>query len=320
MTYDLITLGEAMIRLSPPGFERLEQAARWDVRIGGAEWNVAANCARLDLNAAWVSRLTDNPLGQRIAAEARSHGVDTQHIVWTSEDRVGVYFLEPGPPPRGSQVIYDRAGSAASRMQPEHVDAALFAQTRALHYSGITLALGEGCRQLATAAVDAAQAAGAHVSFDINYRAKLWSPQEAAHTLQPFCERADLVVMGRADAALLFGAIGEPADVLASLEQRFGPRTLVLTIGAAGSCARTREGELIQVPHPETTEVDRVGAGDAFISGLLYGLLGGHALPKALMYGGALASYKLTIPGDAAMCSRVELESLVAGELGGLRR
>ncbi|MBC8077222.1 MAG: sugar kinase, partial [Chloroflexales bacterium] len=152
--YDLITLGEAMIRLSPTDDERLEQAPRLQVRIGGAEWNVACALARLGLRAAWVSRLTRNPLGQRIAAEARFHGVDTGQVVWTDEDRVGVYYLEPGPPPRGSQVIYDRANSAASRLQPHHLEPSLFGSARAFHLSGITPALGPSCRDAAMLALE----------------------------------------------------------------------------------------------------------------------------------------------------------------------
>lgn len=318
--YDLITLGEAMIRFSPPDFERLEQAPRWQVRVGGAEWNVASNCARLGLNSAWISRLTDNPLGWRIAADARAHGVDTRHVVWTNEDRIGVYFLEPGPAPRGSQVIYDRANSAASKMRPDDLDFGIFAQARAVHLSGITPALSDGCREATWQALIAARDAGAITSFDINYRAKLWSPQQAAQTLQPFCEQASMVVMSRSDAGLLFEAKGTPREVVAALRERFGPRDIVLTTGPVGSCALSADGTFYEVPHPSTTEIDRVGAGDSFVAGVLYGLLRGHPLQTALSYGGALAAYKLTIPGDAAMCSRAELEALVAGELGGLRR
>lgn len=318
--YDLVTLGEAMIRLSPPDFERLEQAPRLQLRVGGAEWNVACNCARLQLHTAWVSRLTDNPLGWRIAAEARSHGVDTSKVAWTDEDRIGVYFLEPGPPPRGSQIIYDRANSAASKMQPDDLDLSIFAQTRAVHLSGITPALSQGCHDATWNALQAAKRVGALTSFDINYRGKLWSPQQAAATLHPFCSEADLVVMSRADAALLFGAQGSPEQIVTTLRERFGPRRIVLTVGADGSCALDADGTFHEAHHPATTEIDRVGAGDSFIAGLLYALLNDHPLPTALTYGGALAAYKLTIPGDAAMCSRTELEALVAGGLGGLRR
>jgi|HigsolmetaAR202D_1030399.scaffolds.fasta_scaffold00005_106 Sugar kinases, ribokinase family len=318
--YDLITLGEAMIRFSPPDFERLEQAARLELRIGGAEWNVASNCARLGMSTAWVSRLTDNPLGWRIASEARAHGVDTRHIIWTDKDRIGVYFLEPGPAPRGSQIIYDRADSAASKMLPEQVNFELFAQARAIHLTGITPALSKGCHDVAWQALQSARASGAFSSFDINYRAKLWSPQEAARALEPFCANSDLVVMSRSDAALLFGCEGSPEQVVNALQSAFGKRIIVLTIGAEGSVALSAEGEFYQAGHPETHAVDRVGAGDSFISGLLYALHHKHDLATALRYGGALAAFKMTIPGDAAMCSRSELEALVAGELGGLRR
>jgi 2-dehydro-3-deoxygluconokinase len=319
-SYDLITLGEAMVRLSPPDDERLEQAPRLQVRIGGAEWNVACGVARLGLRSAWVSRLTRNPLGQRIAAEARFHGVDTGHVVWTDADRIGVYYLEPGPPPRGSQVIYDRAGSAASRMLPDHLDAPLFGRARAFHLSGITPALGDGCRDAAMLALERARAGGALVSFDVNYRARLWGAEQAAATLEPFCAQSDVLLVGRNDARLLFGAAGDPEQVLGALRARFPRPTIVLTLAADGSCALAPDGSLSYAPSFGQVIVDRVGAGDSFAAGLLYGLLGGRGVAESMVYANALAGFKLTVPGDMGYCSREELEALVAGGLGGLRR
>src|SRR5262252_8215756 len=142
MPYDVITFGEAMIRLNPPNFQRLEQAQSLDVRVGGAELNTAVGLARLGHSAAWVSRLTNNPLGRLIANRAREGGVSTEHIVWTDDDRVGVYFLEFGAAPRASSVLYDRKGAAIAGVVPGLIAwAKLFAGVKWFHVTGITPAL-----------------------------------------------------------------------------------------------------------------------------------------------------------------------------------
>src|ERR671935_879907 len=143
MPYDVVTFGEAMIRLSPPGFRRLEQARSLDVQVGGAELNTAVALARLGRRSTWVSRLTDNPLGRLIANHAREAGVATEHVVWTPEDRVGLYFLEFGAAPRASSVLYDRKGSAIANVRPGMVPwQRVLAGAKWFHVTGITPALG----------------------------------------------------------------------------------------------------------------------------------------------------------------------------------
>src|SRR6059058_5622983 len=180
MPYEVITFGEAMVRLSPPNFRRLEQAASLDLQVGGAELNTAVGVARLGHTAAWVSRLTNNPLGRLIANRAREAGVSTEHVVWTDEDRVGVYFLEFGAAPRASSVLYDRKQSAIANIRPGMVNwQAAFAGARWFHVTGITPALSPTATETTREALQAARAAGLQVSIDLNYRAKLWTPQEA---------------------------------------------------------------------------------------------------------------------------------------------
>src|SRR5713101_2552415 len=181
MPYDLITFGEAMVRLSPPGWRRLEQARSLDVQVGGAELNTAVALARLGRRAAWVSRLTDNPLGRLIANQAREAGVGTEHVLWTADDRVGLYFLEFGAAPRASSVLYDRKGAAIAGIQPGLVDwRAVFAGARWFHVTGITPALSAGAAETTREALQAARAASVRTSIDLNYRAKLWSQADAA--------------------------------------------------------------------------------------------------------------------------------------------
>src|SRR6516165_8883419 len=161
MPHDVITFGEAMIRLSPPSFHRLDQARSLDVKVGGAELNTAVALAHLGRSAAWVSRLTDNALGRLVANHAREAGVSTEHIVWTDEDRVGLYFLEFGAAPRASSVLYDRKGAAIAGVRRGMVDwPAVFSGCRWFHVTGITPALSTTAAEATREALQAARAAG----------------------------------------------------------------------------------------------------------------------------------------------------------------
>src|SRR6058998_539723 len=171
MPFDIVTFGEAMIRLSPPNFLRLEQARSLDLRVGGAELNTAVGLARLGHSSAWVSRLTRNPLGRLIANHAREAGVSTEHVLWTDDDRVGLYFLEFGAAPRASSVLYDRKGSAIAGVRPGMVPwARVFAGAKWFHVTGITPALSTAAAEATREALQAARAAGLKTSIDLNHR------------------------------------------------------------------------------------------------------------------------------------------------------
>src|SRR5437879_2549136 len=188
---EIVTFGEAMVRLSPPHFRRLEQAGSLDLFIGGAELNTAVGLARLGRSAAWVSRLTNNPLGRLVANRAREAGVATDHIVWTDEDRVGLYFLEFGAAPRASSVLYDRKNAAIAQVRPGEVPwANVFTGVKWFHVTGITPALSPSAADTTREAILAARKAAVRVSIDLNYRAKLWTPVEAGkwmNELLPSC-------------------------------------------------------------------------------------------------------------------------------------
>ena len=180
MPFEIITFGEAMIRLSPPNFMRFEQTPSLDLKVGGAELNTAVGLARLGHSAAWVSRLTNNPLGRLIANQAREAGVSSEHVVWTNEDRVGVYFLEFGAAPRASSVIYDRKGAAIANIKTGTVAwAKVFAGAKWFHVTGITPGLSASAAEVTKEALVAAKVAGLQTSIDLNYRVKLWTGAEA---------------------------------------------------------------------------------------------------------------------------------------------
>src|SRR5437763_2563837 len=180
MPNDVVTFGEAMVRLSPPGFRRLEQARSLDLFVGGAELNTAVGVGRFGHAAAWVSRLTNNALGRLIANHAREAGVSTEHVVWTEEDRVGVYYLELGAAPRASSVLYDRKGAAIANVRPGMIPwDRIFAGAKWFHVTGITPALSPSAAETTREALKAARAAGVGTSIDLNYRVKLWTQEEA---------------------------------------------------------------------------------------------------------------------------------------------
>jgi 2-dehydro-3-deoxygluconokinase len=198
--YDFLTLGETLIRLSPPGVQRLDQAKSFEVGIGGSELNVACLLARLGWRAAWVSRLPEGPMGRIVDGEGRRHGVDMSLCKWV-EARQGLMFFEAGPPPRNARVIYDRKNSAAAGMSLDDVDwPAHVAASRRVHLSGITPALSETCRALVLEVAAIAGRAGKTLSYDLNYRATLTGPKDAEAVLAAIAPHLELFVVAERDA------------------------------------------------------------------------------------------------------------------------
>jgi 2-dehydro-3-deoxygluconokinase len=325
MHYVLVTFGETMIRLSPPDFRRLEQTNSLEVNVGGSELNVAVAAQRLGLSTSYVTRLTRNPLGRMIANKAREHGVDVSHIVWTDEDRVGIYFVEFGASPRPNSVLYDRRDSAMARIRPGEVDwDAVFREARHFHTSGITPALSPTAAEATVEAVRKAKEAGLTVSLDLNYRARLWSQEEARKVMTPLVEQADILITTEEDTERVFGIKGESYEQVAELlAERFDLSAVAITVRETPSVWRNTwtaivyaEGELYKGPVFEIEIVDRVGAGDSFAGGFLFGYL--TQGPEAgVNYGVAISALKQTNPGDLCWATKEEVERLLKG--GGLR-
>jgi 2-dehydro-3-deoxygluconokinase len=292
----------------------------WHPCTGGSPANVAVGLARLGLKVAWLSRLTNNALGRLIEQTIRGYGVDTSQVVWTERDRVGIYYLEEGKAPRGNSVIYDRANTAISRMQPEELPAALFQpdNARLLHLTGITPALGPEVAATAWRMVELAKAAGWKFVFDMYYRARLWSPAQALQGCDRFARAADLFISPLGDARLIYElpASLTPQQSLEILAERYPQATVVLTLGKEGAIGREPNGEIIAQPVFAAEEVGRLGGGDAFAAGLLYGYLLQKEQPGwlalALRWGAATAALKYSLPGDMPLINRAEVEGLVA--------
>jgi 2-dehydro-3-deoxygluconokinase len=322
MTFDLCGIGEVLLRLGTPVGRRMEQATYFDIAVGGAELNVMVTAQRLGLKTAYVTRLPRNPVGRMVAGKIQEHGIDSSRLLWSDADRLGTCYLEFGASPRPSAVVYDRANSAMARLQPDMIDLdALLSGSRALHITGITPALSESTLQVCGAALRLARQKGMHVSFDLNYRAKLWSQEAARAGLSPLMQYVDTLITTEEDTARVFGITAEDWSAVAhKLKDEFGFRTVAITLRETVTVWNNRwtaivlhEGKLYSDRTYDVEVLDRVGSGDAFAGGLLFGILTGLSMEKSLQYGNACAVLKHSNFGDIAYFTRDEVERLIAG-------
>ncbi|MGQ4912248.1 MAG: PfkB family carbohydrate kinase, partial [Candidatus Thorarchaeota archaeon] len=276
MSYDVVTFGEVMLRLSPPDFMRFEQTHSYNAHAGGAEMNVAVACARLGLQSAYVTKLGDNSIGHFIRNKAREHGVDTSHILWDPDSRCGVYFVEFGAAPRTNRVIYDRKDSAISKIKPGEVKwSEIFSGTKLFHTSGITPALSQSCAEATNEALRVAKEQGCKVSYDVNYRGKLWTPEEAREFTEPASEFIDILITTEEDTRVVYGIEGKDyEDVASKLVDKFGFEVVVITLRETPSVWKNKwsvfaysDGKVYKSPVYDVEVVDRLGGGDSCSAG-----------------------------------------------------
>ncbi len=315
---DVVTIGEAMVRLAPEAGVRLEDARTLNVQVGGAECNVAVGLAALGRKCAWISKLPENELGRLVLRRVRSCGVDVSRVVWTKGARLGTYFVEYGRKPRPTKVIYDRRNSAASQLTPEEVDWEFVEGHRIVHLTGITLALSPSCRRVVSQAMERARDAGTQVSFDVNYRSKLWGRKRAFRCLDQLVKGVDVLISTEGDARSVFGLGGSPEEIVARLHDRYACRVTILTLGAGGALALS-EGVRYRASGHDVEEVDRIGAGDAFAAGFLHGYLDGD-IQRGLNLGSAMAAMKYTIEGDFPVVTEAEILEVASRHEGSIRR
>ncbi len=326
MPHDIITFGEAMVRLAPPHFQRIEQARSFDIEIGGAELNTAVGLVRLGRTAAWVSRVANNPLGKLVANRVREAGVSDEHIQFADDSsRCGLYFLEFGAAPRASGLVYDRKDSAFAKASPGMFNwQAIFAGAKWFHVTGITPALGPGMADATLRALRAAKNAGLSTSIDLNYRSTLWSAEDAGMTMRKLLKACDLLIASQPDAEALFGiAAADFRESASKLIETFGVRMVAgvqretnLVWKNRFSVVGLAEGKFHESPWYEVEIVDRLGAGDAAAAGLIDGILDGD-FEKGVLQGAAMGALKHSIPGDLPWISRDEVAAVLAGR--GLR-
>lgn len=338
----IVTFGEIMLRLTPPGFQRFSQASTFDVVYGGGESNVAVSLANYGLNVEFVTRLPKNDIGECALMEMRKRGVGTNHILWGGE-RLGIYFLEMGAVSRGSKVVYDRAHSSISDIKAGMIDwEEVFADAAWFHWTGITPALSQGAADACLEAIQMANKMGVTVSTDLNYRKKLWQYGKSPGEIMPaLVEGCDIILGNEEDAEKHFGLHPENVDVtkggsmdgqaylsvLKQLKARFPRAKKVITTlrGSISASHNSWSGVMYDgktlfetATYQITHIVDRVGGGDSFMAGLIYGLL---TYPdndqRALDFAVAASCLKHTIYGDANLVTVSEVETLMAGDASG---
>jgi 2-dehydro-3-deoxygluconokinase len=294
--------------------------------VGGAELNVAVGVTRFGMKSAWVSKLPKNGLGYMIRDRAQEFGVDCSHIVWSEKGRAGIYFVEFGASPRASSVLYDRANSAISMVQPGEVDwTKVFSGAKHFHMSGITPALSASAAQVAVEALKAAKKAGCTVSYDLNYRKKLWTPSDAKKIQEPMMADVDILITTEEDTNVVFGIKEKDYEAVAErLAQTFKFKIVAITLRGDLSVLRNnwtaiayQDGKIFRDRKYEVEIIDRVGAGDSFTSGFLYSWIKEKDVQKGIQYGNAFAALKHTIPGDFNWSTLEEVEAQLKG--AGLR-
>ncbi len=336
----VVTFGEIMMRLSPPGMQRFVQARSFDVVYGGGEANVAVSLANFGVPVDFVTRLPQNEIGQACVRFIREAGVGVDKIIWGGE-RLGIYFLEMGAVMRSSQVVYDRAGSSLAAIEPGMVSwDSVFADADWFHWTGITPAISQGAAEVCLEGVRAAKERGLTVSCDLNYRSKLWKwgrkPGEVMSELVALC---DVAIGNEEDAAQVFGIHAPDTDVTSGLvdahkyravckglNDRFpGLQTIAITLRGSRSASHNTwsgilwdSGDVYVAPTYDITHiVDRVGGGDSFMGGLIYGLRTFESKQAALDFAVAASALKHTVFGDFNLVTADEVRKLMGGDASG---
>lgn len=337
MSKKVVTLGEIMLRLSTPDFKRFVQADTFDITYGGGEANVSAALCNYGLNGTFVSKVPNNAIGQSAINHLRRYGVDTQFVA-RGGDRLGIYFLETGASMRASQVIYDRAGASIADVDASEFDFdKIFEGASWFHTTGITPALSDKAAALTDAALKAAKAKGITTSIDLNFRKKLWTKEKARVVMTKLCENVDVCIGNEEDADLCLGFKANDTDVtkgelnldgykdvFKQMKEKFGFNFIASSLRESysasdnGWSALVYDGnEFYHTKKYKVRIVDRVGSGDSFASGLIYGLVTGMPMNEAAEFGVAASALKHTIPGDLNHATLSDVKDLMKGDGSG---
>jgi 2-dehydro-3-deoxygluconokinase len=334
-----VCFGEIMLRLSPPGFERFFQSPVLGATFGGGEANVAVSLAQFGLDSQYVTRLPAHAIGDAAVKALRAEGVGVGHIL-RGGDRIGIYFAETGASQRPATVIYDRAHSSISELKPGTVNwDEVLRGASWFHCTGITPALGPSAAACTKEAIDAARRAGARVSLDLNFRRKLWSEAEAQKTMRPLAAMTDVLIANEEDLQSSLGISVAHAnvtsgrldvegyrDAAAAVAKEFGAQMVAVTLRESLSASDNgwsavlhdaASGGFHRSQRYDVRIVDRIGGGDSFAAGLIYGLVTGRDAAAALRFAVAASALKQTIPGDFNQASVAEVDRLAAGDASG---
>ncbi len=319
--FDLISLGEVMLRLSPPNKDKISQSETFEKACGGSEFNVASGAANLGIRAAIVTKLPKNKIGHFIARRIRYGSVSDDYVVWDNSEtkRLGIYFYEAGVYPRKSAVVYDRALSSVCSLDKSEVPDDICTKTRMFHISSISLALGDKLRETSINMIKKMKENGVAISFDVNYRAALWSEEEAREVIKSILPLVDILFVSEETSRRMMQKTGTLDEIMKSYADEFGCKIVASTRREVVSPTKHNfgsriyyDGNFYEEPHYKNIEViDRVGSGDAYVAGVLYGILSGTGIEDAMSYGNALSAIKNTVSGDMSISSIEEVDSII---------
>lgn len=322
--FDLLSLGEVLLRLSPLDNERLVKGDLLRKQVGGAELNVASGVSLLGLRTGIISKLPDNDIGTFAKNRIRFCGVSDDYLVFDDslDARLGIYYYENGAYPRKPGVVYDRKNSSINHISVQDFDDTLFSSARCFHTSGITLALSQACRRTGMEMIRLFKEAGALISFDVNFRGNLWSGEEARECIQQILPYVDIFFCSEETARLTFHKEGDAKSIMKSFTEEYPisvvastQRTIhspkIHTFGSILYDART-DCYYEEEPYRNIEVIDRIGSGDAYVSGVLYGLLSDYSdCQRALEIGNATSAVKNTVPGDLPTSDLKEIASVI---------
>lgn len=322
--FDLLTFGQVLLRLSPEGNERLMRGDTFVKQVGGAELNVAVGVALLGLHTGIISRLPSHDIGSFMKGKIRSYGVSDDYFIYDNSPnaRVGIYYYEYGAYPRKPKVIYDRMNSSFYSLSIDEIPEDVYGATRCFHTSGITMALSERSRETTIEMIKRFKAAGTLVSFDVNFRGNLWTGDEARECIEKILPYVDIFFCSEDTARLTFKKTGTAREMMKSFSEEYPISIVASTQRIVHSPKRHTFGSVMydakkdayyeEEPYRDIEVVDRIGSGDAYISGALYGLLANDFdCAKAIQYGNATSAVKNTIPGDLPSSNLEEIDTII---------
>lgn len=326
--FDALAFGELLLRLASPLNERMISGAVFEKRAGGAELNVVSGMSLLGLHTGIISKLPKSELGTYIRNNVRFCGVRDDLIIYDNspEARLGIYYYENGVYPRKPTVVYDRKNASINTIRTEDIPDKVFKSTRLFHTSGISLALSEQTRTTAMDLIKKFKEAGALISFDVNFRANLWSEEDAKKYIEQILPFVDILFISEETSRRTFKKTGELTEILKSFAKEYNIGILASTERKIISPKKHTFGSTIynaeedrfykEPPYENIEVVDRIGSGDAYVSGVLYGLLAYGDCKKALEYGNASCAVKNTVQGDLPSTDKREIDKIIEGHLG----
>lgn len=327
--FKVIGMGEVMMRLSPEGKERISQSKTFEKNAGGSELNVVSGISQLGARTGIITKLPDNEIGRFIKNQIRYSGVSDDYIIYDKScaKRLGIYYYEKGAYPRLPVVVYDRANASVTGIGLDEINPNIYNSCNIFHVSGITLALGEKLRENTIELIKRFKAAGAVISFDVNYRMSLWEEETAKNVIESILPYIGILFVSEETLRRMFAQTGELKEIHRKFAEKYPGlqfiastkrQVLSATKHSFGSlmydCAENRFFE--EPPYEDIEVVDRLGSGDAYVGGALFGLVSFGDIENAVRYGNAMAAVKNTIPGDMPVCDITDINRIIASHSG----